>query len=124
MMISFITKWIDKIAHYIEMRLQLIKLNLVQSISGILSYFLFSIIALFFLLAFLIFLGMGLSELFAELINSRAGGYFITTGIYLLLLLILFAFRKTIADKFSGVFIAMLTENHDDDDDNDNPGNE
>jgi len=115
-MIGFITKWIDKIAHYIEMRFRLLKLDLVQSVSGILSYFLFCIIALFVLLALFIFLGMGMSEYFAGVVDSRAGGYFMTTAVYLLLLILLYALRKPIANKFSGIFIGILTDNGDDDD--------
>lgn len=124
-MIGFITKWIEKIAHNIEMRFRLIKLDLIKSVSGILSYFLFSFIALFLALALLIFLGMGLSEYFADLLDSRAGGYFMTTGMYLLALIILFACRRPIAKKLSGIFIGILTENRDDDkDENEEDGTE
>ncbi len=119
-MLGFITKWIDKIAHYIEMRFRLIKLDLIQSVSGILSYFLFSFIVLFVVLALLIFLGMGMSEYFAEVLDSRAGGYFMTTGIYLLLLLLLVACRKAIANKLGGIFVGILTKSDDDDDDEKN----
>jgi hypothetical protein len=127
-MTSFITKWFDKIAHYLQMRFRLIRLDLVRSLSGILSYFLFSLVILFIALALLIFLGMGMSEFFADMLDSRAGGYFITTAIYLFVLIILFAFRKFFMRKFSGVFIDILTDDPDKydavDDDNDNEDNE
>jgi hypothetical protein len=115
-MLGFITKWFDKIAHSLELRIQLIKLNLMERISGILSYFIFSFVVLFITLAILIFMGMGLSELFATLTGSRTAGYFITTGIYILLLAIIMAVRKSFIKSFSGVFIRIMTAEDGEDD--------
>jgi hypothetical protein len=114
-MLGFITDWIDKITHSLELRVQLVKINLIERISGVLSYFIFSFVVLFLTLAVLIFLGMGLSELFADLTDSRVAGYFITTGIYILLMVCIFAARKTFVRLFAGMFIRILTEDEEED---------
>lgn len=116
-MLDFVNKWKHKVAHYIDVRMQLMKLNIIERVSGVLSYFIFAFIALFLLLAILIFLGIGLAEYFSELVNSRPGGYFMTTGVYALVMVILVMARTSITGKFSGIFIAMLTAGDDDDKD-------
>lgn len=110
---NFITEWKDKIAHYIDVRLQLAKLTVVEKTSGVLSFLVFIFISLFISLAVLVFAGMALGEMFSDLTGSRPLGYLITTGIYILLLLLLFALRKSIVNSFSGVFIRMLTHEED-----------
>jgi hypothetical protein len=109
-MLDKIDKWKNKITHYIDLRTQLIKLGLIDRASGVLSYFIFTIISLFIVLAVFIFLGMGTAEYFAAVLGSYAAGYFITAGIYIVLLVILVALRKKIIDMFSSQFIAILTE--------------
>jgi hypothetical protein len=116
---SFISKWKDKIAHDIGDKIDAVKLNFIEKTSAILGYLLFSFIALFILLGILIFAGLGLSEVFAELFDSRSGGYFATMGVYLLMIATLFAFRKNVGDAFAGIFIKMLTQQQDDDKDDD-----
>ncbi|OJW83515.1 MAG: hypothetical protein BGO69_08575 [Bacteroidetes bacterium 46-16] len=113
---SFIDKWKDKITEYVDVRVQLIKLSFVERTSHILGYFVYVFIVLSLLLPILIFLGMGLSEAFTELFDSRTAGYFMTLGVYVLLTLIVMLCRKQLINKAAGIFIAKLT---DDDDDND-----
>ena len=117
---SFIGKWKDKIAHYVDVRLSLIKLGIIERASNILSYLIFVFICLFLALSMLIFLGIGIGEYFASLLDSRAGGFFITTGFYTLLLIIIFLFRTSITNAFSGVFIRILTATEPDEDEKGN----
>lgn len=116
---NFINKWKDKIAQGIGEKVQSVKLDFIDKTSGILGYLLFIFIAIFLLLAVLIFLGIGLGEVFSELFDSRAGGFFATAGVYVLLVGVLFGFRTAIVDGFAGIFIGMLTHQNDDDDDDD-----
>lgn len=44
---NFISKWKDKIAHYIEVRINLFKLGLIERVSNVLSYLTFVFIGLF-----------------------------------------------------------------------------
>jgi FtsH-binding integral membrane protein len=114
---NLLSKWKEKIAHYIEVRVQLMKLSFIERTSNVLSYLVFTFISLFLLLAVLIFIGIGIGEFFGEVLDSKAGGFFITAGIYLLFCGILFLMRQNIVNTFSGIFIKILTDNDDDDDD-------
>lgn len=116
-MLDFVNKWKDKVAHYIDVRLQLMKLSVVERVSGVLSYFLYVFISLFLAVTVLVFLGIGIGEFLSEVLDSRAGGFFITTGIYIVLLVILLMSRKAIINKLAGAFIAMLTDSSDEADD-------
>jgi len=112
---NFISKWKDKITEYVEVRVQLAKLSFIERTSHILGYLVFTFVILSLLLPILIFLGIGLSEVFTTLLDSRIGGYFVTVGIYILLLVLLVAMRKSIINKFATVFIAKLSEGDEDD---------
>ncbi len=116
---SFIDKWKDKIAHYVDVRLDLLKLGFIERTSNILSYLIFVFIGLFLAVSILIFLGIGIGEYFSELLDSRAGGFFITTGFYILLLLILVMARVPVLKMFAGIFIRIMTASDEDDDDED-----
>ena len=118
-MLGFISEWKNKIAHYIEVRVQLFKLNMLERTSSILSYFIFAFISLFISVCILIFLGIGLGEYLSTVFDSRPAGYFATSGIYILMMIILFAFRKAITNAFAGVFIRMMTATDEDEDDED-----
>lgn len=114
-MLDFIGKWKDKIADYVDARVQLVKLEFVERTSQVLSFFTFTIICVLLLMPILLFAGMGVAEFIADLIDSRAGGYLIMAGIYLVMLLILYAGRKSLIKKFQGLFIGVMTDNNDED---------
>jgi hypothetical protein len=60
-----------------------------------------------------------IGELFSGILDSRPLGYLVTTGIYILLVALMFALRKSIISAFSGAFIRILTSVDDEDDDED-----
>lgn len=107
---SFIDKWKDKITEYVDVRFQLIKLSIIERTSHVLGYLVYTFVALSLVLPILIFLGIGLSEVFTSLFDSRIAGYFCTVGVYIVILLILIAVRKSIISKLTGIFISKLTE--------------
>jgi len=107
---SFITKWKEKIAHYVDVRVSLMKLGFIERTSGILSYLIFVFIGLFLAVSVLIFVGIGIGEYFAGVLDTRAGGFFITAGFYVLLLVLMFFLRLPITTAFSGIFIRIMTE--------------
>jgi hypothetical protein len=107
---SFINKWKDKIAHYVDVRLSLVKLGFIERTSNILSYLIFVFIGLFLTVSILIFLGIGIGEYFADVLDSRAGGFFITAGFYVLLLVLMFLLRIPITTAFSSAFIRIMTD--------------
>lgn len=116
---DFINKWKDKIAHKIGDKIQTVKLDLIDKTSGVMGYLLFSLMALFGTLAVLLFVGLGMAEWFAGLLDSRAGGYFATAGVFVLLVGLLFMLSGKVLNAFAGIFIRILTKQEDNDDDED-----
>lgn len=118
-MVNIFSKVKDKVADYVDVKVKMMKLTFIEHVSGVMSYLLYIIVLLFILLAIVIFLGIGLSEYMAEVVDSRAGGFLITSGIYILLVFLFVALRKYILKLFSGLFIGVLTAANDDDEDGD-----
>lgn len=112
-MVNFFNKWKDKITQYVDIRIQLFKLEFIEKTSNVLSYIIFSFVMLLITMSVLIFLGIGLGEWLCEMFNTRSGGFFATAGIYIIFLLIIFAFRKKLVRAFSSMFIRILTEDKD-----------
>lgn len=100
----------DKVANYVDVRLSLLKLNFIERATLIVSYLIFTFVALFVGVTFLIFLGIGLGEWLANVFDSRPAGYFATSGLFALFLLAMILARKKIIDGVAGVFIRVMTE--------------
>jgi hypothetical protein len=116
-MLDIFGKWKDKVADYVDARIKLMKLAMVEQISGVMSYLIYILIMLFVLLAVFILIGIGLGEYMAEVVDSRSGGFFIASGIFVFFIFLFVALRKYILRLFSGLFIGVLTAGHDDDED-------
>jgi hypothetical protein len=116
---NLFTRWKDKATDFVDVRVRLLKLSFIERTSTLLGNLMASFIYLFIALAFFIFLGVALLELFADLLDSRVGGAFLTAGIFALMLGILFAARKAIISAFAGIFIRILTEQDEDDEEAD-----
>ena len=110
---NFLESIKDKIAQYITVYLDLLKVNVVEKSSYILSYFILSIAGLFIFLCFIFLLSFGLVEAFVALGITRLGALFITAGIYLLFLLVLVMLRKGITRSIAAAFISMFTDTDD-----------
>lgn len=118
-MLDFLSNLKDKITQQVDLRIRLFKLEFIERTSNVLSYFIFTFVILLLTMAMMIFFGIGLGEWFSQMFHSRIGGYFATTAIYILLLIIIFALRKQFINAFSGIFVRVLTDRNDDDDDDD-----
>jgi hypothetical protein len=114
---SFISNFKDKIAQSIGDKIDTVKLSVIDKVSAVLGYLLFVFIAIFIAMSVLIFLGIGLGEVFYQWMDSRPGAFFATAGVYILLVVLLFIFRQNVVDGFASVFIKMLTDQGDDEDD-------
>lgn len=101
----------EKITRHIQIRVDLLKLEVIQRSSGIMSYFMFALICLFIFFSAIMFLGFGLSELFIDAGMSRGASFLLTTGLYVLLLTTIILLRGKITRFFSSTFISILTEN-------------
>jgi hypothetical protein len=111
------TRWKDKANNYIDVRLGLLKLSLIERTSNVIGRLLLSIIYIFLGMTALSFVGYGLMEAFSAWFDSRIGGAFATAGLFVLLLVMAFGLRKAILAAFAGIFISLLTESDEDDDD-------
>lgn len=100
----------DKVTQYIQLKFELIRLEVIERLVNVMGYFAFIIIAifLFFFLGFFIF--MGIAELLATVFDSRALGYFTTAGIILILVVMIIMSGKRIIRFFAGRMVAMLTK--------------
>ena len=108
-------RWKDKATNYLDVRLGLIKLGLIDRASSVLGHLLISFIYIFLTLSTLTFIGYGLMEAFSNMLDSRVGGAFMTAGLFALLLAVTFVVRNSIINAFAGIFIRVLTENDEDD---------
>lgn len=114
----------EKITRHIQIRVDLLKLEVIQRSSGIMSYFMFSLICLFIFFSVIMFLGFGLSELFIDAGMSRGASFLLTTGLYVLLLTTIILLRGKITRFFSSTFISILTENSQEKEGTDDEDNE
>ncbi|MGN6568162.1 MAG: hypothetical protein ACTHJ0_09425 [Flavipsychrobacter sp.] len=112
---NIISKWLDKIAQYLNVRIRSIQLTIVERTAALLSYFIFALIMLFFGFAILFFSGFGLAEVFIKLLDSRMGGFFLTVGAYAFFMLLVYLLRKPILKGFASVFIKIMTTDEDED---------
>ena len=100
----------DKITQYIQLKFELIRLEVIERLVNVMGYFAFIIISIFlcFFLSFFVFLGI--AEMLASVFDSRALGYFTTAGIILVLVVLIFMSGKRIIRFFAGRLVAMLTK--------------
>lgn len=118
---SIFNKWKDRIVNYIDLHINLIKLGLIERTSHLFSFILFFFLLLFLGSTVLLFIGFGISEYFCDLLDSKFAGFFITSVFYILIMLGIIYFRKPISNRFSGIFIRIVTEKDEDDDENEEP---
>lgn len=108
----------DKVTQYIQLKFELIRLEVIERLVNVMGYFAFIIIAifLFFFLGFFVF--MGVAEWLGNVMNSPAGGYFATAGIILVLVVLIVMCSKPIIRFFAGRLVGMLTKPKDHKDEN------
>ncbi len=114
---NLFTQWKDDATRFLEVRLNIAKLTVVERVSNVLSFIVYLIILLFLGILALIFLGISLQEVFSSLLDSRIGGAFATLGFYVLLVIIGVVARKSITNAFAGIFVRIMTAEDDEDSD-------
>lgn len=120
-MLDIFQKWKDKVTNLVETRVRLLQLELIERVSGAMSFLVFAILFLLVGFAFFLFIGLGVAEMLSKLFNDNYFlGYSLVALAYLILLIIFYAMRKNILKGLSSKFISVLTEKRDDDDDEDN----
>lgn len=114
----------ERIDDYINVNVSLLKLNLIDRTSGLMSYFMFALICLFVFCCIILFIGFGIAQAFIAAGISPMGAYFLTTGIYIGLFVVFVLLRRKITTFFSNAFIQVLTEHEIGAEDDDEPGTE
>jgi hypothetical protein len=84
---------------YIEVRLDLIKLNTAENLSRILSKAVIIIIISCLMVIILLFLSFAAGYYFAERFNSNELGFLCVAGIYLLLLVVFLIVKKQLVER-------------------------
>ncbi len=111
-----IDELIDAITSFLKVKLELVKLDLIERVSkvvaaGIVFVFVFAIF-----LFFLAFLSFFIAEVLNNALSSTFWGYGIVAGIYLILIIILFYLLKS--GKIQAFIENMVIESVDTSDDN------
>src|SRR5947209_2100691 len=86
----------DHVQEYVHTYTQLAKAKAVKGASSAASGVVVGVSAFLFTFFFLFFVAFGLGWWFGNLVNSRAGGFFMVAGLFLLLTILLFALRKKV----------------------------
>jgi len=100
----------EKLIEYVDVYVRLFKINFIGRTANLLSYFMFAMICMLIVFCIVLFSGFGLVELFIALGVPKLGSFFITVGVYLLVLIIVFACRRNLTRFFASSVIRVLTE--------------
>jgi len=87
------------IQEYIEVKLDLFKLQSAENISRVVSNVVVAVIVLLLASLVLFFLSFAAGYLMASILNSNELGFLCVAGFYILLILIILIFRKSIIDR-------------------------
>jgi len=107
---SFFTQYKERIEQYVQNRLRLIQLQITQKVAEVsssITWWLLIAMVVFFLM---ISLSIMLGYYFAQLTGSVPLGFACLSGIYLVMLLLLFAFRKSIRKKVKDSVIQSMLD--------------
>jgi hypothetical protein len=108
--------FISRIEEYIQTRIELTKLTVVDKVSSILSNLIAGVIIGIVILLTCIFLSIAASLVISQYFGNSWAGFVIIAGFYLLISLFLLLFKQSlISDPLSNLFIrSMLEETQDD----------
>lgn len=106
----------EDISTYVELRLELLKLNTYERVAKTMAVFSYGIILVLLAFFAILFLFLALGFFLGELLGSVALGFVIVVGMYLLLFGITVYFREKISSKVTNEIItALLTKDEKDD---------
>ncbi len=120
-MLDTLRRWKKRLLRYADLQFRLVRLDFIHRTSSLLSHLIFIFAGLFLGFAVLLFLGFWIGEWGATAMNSRTAGFGLSIGLYVLLILLLFAFRKPILNGFASQFVRVLTSQSEDEDQEDKP---
>jgi uncharacterized membrane protein YqjE len=98
---------IENITGYVEARIELTKLEVKEDIAKSLSKALLFILMGVVFTLFIVLISVAVAHLIARSVGP-VGGFAIVAGFYLLLTLLLYAFRNAIGEKLQGHLIEIM----------------
>lgn len=103
----------DNLTGYVETRIKLLKIEIKEDVTRVLSRGLVQSTLIFFGFLFLIFFSIGLAEYINTFFLNSFEGYWIVSAIYFAFFLIFLAFRKNINRKFEKYFSELINRRED-----------
>jgi len=100
----------DKIVQYIQLRLEDLRLEVIERLVNVLGYFIFTILVLLCSLIVLVLTSLGIAEWFSYLMDSRIFGYLLSAGLFLLFTIIIALNSRVIIRLFAGKMLVILTK--------------
>ena len=91
---------VNDIGDFLETYYQLITITLAKKSIDIASSIINFVIIAFLSLLFVSFVGFGLAWWLGTVVGSRAGGFFITAGLYLVIMILIVVMRKKLIFPF------------------------
>ncbi len=108
----------DLLQRYMETRVEILRLQMIRSTSKAIGSLIWLIVLLFLFFLLLIFIGLILGFLFAEITGSNVIGFSISAGILFLFALLLIVLRKKLfIDPVVRLLIGIFTTPSDDEED-------
>lgn len=101
----------NDLTEYIELKLELLKLNTYERSGRVIAILSYGLILLFFAFFAILFIFIALSYYLGDLLDSYAAGFGIVAGLYLVMLAILMLNKQRIQSKVLNVIIAALMAN-------------
>ncbi len=98
---------------YVEVRINIFKLELIRTTSRISGLIIWLIISIFLLFLIFIFSGITIGFLLSHLMHSKVAGFAATTGIIILITVLLTVFRKQL---FINPIIRVLVKQYSNED--------
>lgn len=86
----------DHVSDYVSSYVQLAKAKATKGASTAVSSIVIGISAFFFAFFFLFFVGFGLGWWLGTVVDNRAAGFFMVAGLFLVLVVVVFALRKKV----------------------------
>jgi putative superfamily III holin-X len=96
---------VNHIGDFLETYYQLVTIRLAKKVVDITSSLINSIILALLGFLFLSFVSLGLAWWLGNVVDNRAGGFFITAGIYLVIIVLLIVMRKKLIFPFLRNFL-------------------
>jgi hypothetical protein len=100
----------DNVMDFVETYYKLTLVNITDKVSGVASSVV-TFIAVFIIGIFvLLFIGLALGTWLGQLLNNTIAGYFLVAGLFLLIMLMIWAFRKKLMSGFRNFIIRKVYE--------------